>query len=33
MSQTNRVEGWAYTPGARVNLRLRFRSENSYYAW
>jgi len=30
MSQPIRVEGWAYTPGARVNLRLRFRSQNSY---
>jgi hypothetical protein len=30
MSQPIRVEGWAYTPGARVSLRLRFRSQNSY---
>ena len=30
MSQPIRVEGWAYTPGARVSLRLRFRSHNSY---
>jgi hypothetical protein len=30
MSQPIRVEGWAYTPGARMNLRLRFRSPNSY---
>jgi hypothetical protein len=32
MSQPIRVEGWAYTPGARVSLRLRFRSQTSY-AW
>ena len=30
MSQPIRVEGWAYTPGARVNLRLRFRSQKHY---
>ena len=30
MSQPIRVEGWAYTPGARVNLRLRFRSQSTY---
>ena len=30
MSQPIRVEGWAYTPGARVSLRLRFRSQNRY---
>ena len=30
MSQPIRVEGWAYTPGARVSLRLRFRSQNAY---
>jgi hypothetical protein len=30
MSQPIRVEGWAYTPGARVNLRLRFRSQTHY---
>ena len=30
MSQPIRVEGWAYTPGARVNLRLRFRSQKPY---
>jgi hypothetical protein len=30
MSQPIRVEGWAYTPGARVSLRLQFRSQNSY---
>ncbi len=30
MSQPIRVEGWAYTPGARVSLRLRFRSHNRY---
>jgi hypothetical protein len=30
MAQPIRVEGWAYMPGARVSLRLRFRSHNSY---
>ena len=30
MSQPIRVEGWAYTPGARVNLRLQFRSQSTY---
>src|SRR5918995_3880673 len=30
ISQPIRVEGWAYTPGARVSLRLRFRSQNRY---
>jgi hypothetical protein len=30
MSQPIRVEGWAYTPGARVSLRLRFRSQSHY---
>jgi hypothetical protein len=30
MSQPIRVEGWAYTPGARVNLRLRFRSQSTF---
>ncbi len=30
MSQPIRVEGWAYTPGARANLRLRFRSQSTY---
>ena len=30
MSQPIRVEGWAYTPGARVNPRLRFRSQSTY---
>jgi hypothetical protein len=30
MSQPIRVEGWAYTPGAQVSLRLRFRSQKSY---
>jgi hypothetical protein len=30
MSQPIRVEGWAYTPGARVSLRLRFRSQSAY---
>jgi hypothetical protein len=30
MSQPIRVEGWAYPPGARVNLRLRFRSQHHY---
>jgi hypothetical protein len=30
MSQPIRVEGWAYTPGARVSLRLRFRSQSTY---
>jgi hypothetical protein len=30
MSQPIRVEGWAYTPGAQVRLRLRFRSDKSY---
>jgi hypothetical protein len=30
MSQPIRVEGWAYTPGARVRLRLRFRSQSRY---
>ena len=30
MSQPIRVEGRAYTPGARVNLRLRFRSQKHY---
>ena len=30
MSQPIQVEGWAYTPGARVNLRLRFRSQSTY---
>ena len=30
MSQPIRVEGWAYTPGARVSLQLQFRSQNSY---
>src|SRR5215207_3664990 len=30
MSQPIRVEGWAYTLGARVSLRLRFRSHNRY---
>ena len=30
MSQPIRVEGWAYRPGARVNLRLRFRSQKHY---
>ena len=30
MSQPIRVEGWAYTPGARVSLRLRFRAQNRY---
>jgi hypothetical protein len=30
MSQPIRVEGWAYTPSARVNLRLRFRSQSTY---
>ncbi len=30
MSQPIRVEGWAYTPGARVSLRLRFRTQKHY---
>jgi hypothetical protein len=30
MSQPIRVEGWAYVPGARVSLRLRFRSQSTY---
>jgi hypothetical protein len=30
MSQPIRVEGWAYRPGARVNLRLKFRSQKHY---
>ena len=30
MSQPIRVEEWAYPRGARVSLRLRFRSHNSY---
>ena len=30
MSQPIRVEGWAYTPGAQVKLRLRFRSQKPY---
>ena len=30
MWQPIRVEGWAYTPSARVSLRLRFRSQNRY---
>ena len=30
MSQPIRVEGWAYMPGARVSLRLRFRSQSTY---
>jgi hypothetical protein len=30
MSQPIRVEGWAYTPGAQVKLRLRFRSQKSF---
>ncbi len=30
MSQPIRVEEWAYPRGARVSLRLRFRSQNSY---
>ena len=30
MSQPIRVEGWAYTPGARVSLRLQFRSQSTY---
>jgi hypothetical protein len=30
MSHPIRVEGWAYTPGARVSLRLRFRAQNRY---
>lgn len=30
MSQPIRVAGWAYTPGARVNLRLPFRSQKHY---
>jgi hypothetical protein len=30
MSQPIRVEGWAYPRGARVSLRLRFRSHNRY---
>ena len=30
MSQPIRVEGWAYVPGARVNLRLQFRSQSTY---
>ena len=30
MSKPIRVEGWAYTPGAQVRLRLRFRSQSSY---
>ena len=29
-SQPIRVEGWAYTPGAQVRLRLRFRSQKPY---
>ena len=32
MSKPIRVEGWAYTPGARVSLLLRFRSQSTY-AW
>jgi hypothetical protein len=30
MSQPMRVEGWAYMPGSRVNLRLQFRSQSTY---
>ena len=30
MSQPIRVEGWAYTPGAQVSQRLRFRSQSSH---
>ncbi len=30
MSQPIRVEGWASRPGARVNLRLKFRSQKHY---
>ncbi len=30
MPQPIRVEGWAYTPGAQVKLRLRFRSQKSF---
>ena len=30
MSQPIRVEGWAYVPGARVNLQLQFRSQSTY---
>ena len=30
MSQPIRVEEWAYPRGARVNLRLRFRSQKHY---
>jgi hypothetical protein len=30
MPQPIRVEGWAYTPGARVSLRLRYRSQSAY---
>jgi hypothetical protein len=30
MSRPIRVEEWAYPRGARVNLRLRFRSQNHY---
>ncbi len=30
MSQPIRVEEWAYPRGARVSLRLRFRSQNHY---
>ncbi len=30
MSQPIRVEGWAYTPGAQVKLRLRFRSQKPF---
>src|SRR4029450_6334949 len=29
-SQPIRVEGWAYTPGARGSLRLRLRSQSTY---
>ena len=30
MSQPIRVDGWAYTPGSRVSLRLRYRSQSAY---
>jgi hypothetical protein len=30
MSQPIQVEGWAYIPGSRVNLRLQFRSQSTY---
>src|SRR5215203_4955836 len=30
MSKPIRVERWAYTPGARVSLRLRYWSQSAY---